>query len=58
MFEKYEENIKTLLAELPILFVGTLWTILAIMTKQGYIGLGGLAILYRYYSKKKKESEE
>lgn len=56
MFEKYEENIKTLLAETPILFVGALWTILAIMTDQGYIGLAGLAILYRHYSKKKKES--
>ena len=56
MFEKYEENIKTLLAETPILFVGALWTILAIMTDQGYMGLAGLAILYRHYSKKKKES--
>ena len=56
MFENYEENVKTLLAEIPILFIGTLWTLLAIMTNQSYIGLAGLAILYRHYSKKKKES--
>jgi hypothetical protein len=57
MFEKYEENIKTLLTEIPILIVGAFWTLLAITTDQSYIGLAGLAILYRHYSKKKKESK-
>jgi NADH:ubiquinone oxidoreductase subunit K len=41
----------TLLAEVPILFVAALWTFLAVATKQSYIGLAGLVILYRRYSK-------
>lgn len=49
-----------LLTEAPILFVASLWTILAVMTNQSYIGLLGLAILCRHYIKKgkKNDSEE
>jgi len=57
MTEERRNPLDFLLAEAPILFVAVLWTILAIMTNQGYIGLTGLAILYRRYAKK-KEAED
>jgi len=54
MTEERRIILDSLLAEAPILFVAVLWTILAVMTEQSYIGLTGLAILYRRYSKKKE----
>jgi len=57
MSEERENTFNALLAEAPILFIATLWTILAIMTNQSYIGLIGLAILYRRYTKKKEVEE-
>ena len=54
MTEERRHTLDFLLAEAPILFVAVLWTILAVMTKQSYIGLTGLAILYRRYAKKKE----
>jgi len=55
MTEERRNTLDSLLAEAPVLFVAVLWTILAVMTKQGYIGLIGLAILYRRYAKKKED---
>ena len=52
MTEERRHTLDFLLAESPILFVAVLWTILAVMTNQSYIGLTGLAILYRRYAKK------
>lgn len=43
-----------IIADAQVLFIATLWTIMAIMTNQSYIGLTGLAILYRRYTKKEK----
>lgn len=57
MDEKYKDTLNTLLAEAHILFVAILWTILAVMTNQSYIGLAGLAILYRHYTKKNEVGE-
>lgn len=57
MNEEREKIFNFLLAEIPILFVATLWTVLAFMTNQSYIGLAGLAILYRHYVKEKKVEE-
>lgn len=52
MSEERREIFNSLLVEFPILFIATLWTILAVITNQSYIGLVGLAILYRRYTKK------
>ena len=49
MKEEYKADFHFLLNEAPILFVAVLWSIVAIMTNQGFIGLTGLAILYRRY---------
>jgi len=49
MKEEIEEQLIAMLPEILILFVGVLWSIVAIMTQQGLIGLFGLAILYRCY---------
>jgi len=57
MSEEREDIFNFLLLEIPVLFVATLWTVLAIVTNQSYIGLVGLAILYRHYMKKKKVEE-
>ena len=54
MTEERRNTLNFLLAEAPILFVAVLWTILAVMTNESYIGLIGLAILYRRYAKKKE----
>ena len=54
MTEERRIILDSLLAEAPILFAAVLWTILAVMTNQSYIGLIGLAILYRRYAKKKE----
>jgi len=58
MSEERRIILDSLLAEVPILFVATLWTILAVMTNQSYIGLIGLAILYRRYAKKKEAAKK
>jgi hypothetical protein len=55
--EERRDIFNSLLVEVPILFVATLWTILAVITNQSYIGLIGLAILYRRYAKKNKVDE-
>lgn len=53
MFEKYTDRIvELLLEETPVMLVALLWTYLAAVTNQSYIGLAGLAILYRHYVKK------
>lgn len=57
MSEERREIFNSLLIEFPILFIATLWTILAVITNQSYIGLIGLAILYRRYAKKSKVDE-
>ena len=49
MKEEYKDKFHFLLNEIPILFTAVLWSIVAIMTHNGYIGLLGLAILYRRY---------
>lgn len=49
MKEENEDLLIAMLPEILILFVAVLWSIVAIMTQQGLIGLFGLAILYRYY---------
>lgn len=49
MKEEYKDKFHFLLNESPILFVAVLWSIVAIMTQRGIIGLIGLAILYRRY---------
>lgn len=56
MTEERRRIFDSLLAEVPVLFVAVLWTTLAAITGQSYIGLIGLAILYRRYAKKKKEA--
>lgn len=55
MGEERRVILDSLLAEAPVLFVAALWTILAVMTNQSYIGLVGLAILYRRYAKKEEK---
>lgn len=57
MSEERENIFNSLLAEVPILFIAILWTTLAVMTGQSYIGLIGLAILYRRYTKKEEDEE-
>lgn len=57
MAEERKDKLDLLLAEVPVLFIAVLWTILAVMTLQSYIGLAGLAILYRRYAKKKEEKK-
>jgi len=58
MTEERGKLLDALLAEVPVLFVAALWTIIAVMTKQSYIGLAGLAILYRRYTKKKGAEQD
>ena len=54
MKEEIEDLLIAMLPEIPILFVAVLWSIVAIMTSQGIIGLAGLAILYRRYVRLQK----
>ena len=49
MKEETEDLLIAMLPEFLVLFVAVLWSIVAIMTHQGIIGLVGLAILYRRY---------
>ena len=49
MKEENEDLLIAMLPEILILLVAVLWSIVAIMTHNGFIGLCGLAILYRRY---------
>ena len=55
MKEENEDMLIVLLPEFLVLFVAVLWSIVAIMTSRGIIGLAGLAILYRRYVRSRND---
>ncbi|MCK5592875.1 hypothetical protein KAI31_02130 [Candidatus Bathyarchaeota archaeon] len=55
MKEENEDLLIAMLPEILILFVAVLWSIVAIMTNQGIVGLAGLAILYRRYVRSRND---